>query len=132
MSEHGLRPLAFETMTVDLGLKPDRLVLRGVELRAPSGFTLYGADGEVLFPSGELRNLTLRPVDTDIDVLQRVLENAPLTGFNIQGKLWDPVPVPLPLASAVEKLLRAIIPGGDEDDGADADADADEAREPQR
>lgn len=128
------RPLAFETMTVDLGLKPDRLVLRGVELRAPSGFTLYGADGEVLFPSGELRNLTLRPVDTDIDVLQRVLENAPLTGFNIQGKLWDPVPVPLPLASAVEKLLRAIIPGGDEDDGADADADvdADEAREPQR
>ncbi len=110
------RPLAFETMAVDLGLRPDRLVLRGVELRAPSGFTLYGADGEVLFPSGELRNLTLRPVDTDIDVLQRVLENAPLTGFNIQGKLWDPTPVPLPLASAVEKLLRAIIPGGDERD----------------
>lgn len=121
------RPLAFETMAVDLGLRPDRLVLRSVELRAPSGFTLYGADGEVLFPSGELRNLTLRPLDTDIDVLQRVLENAPLTGFNIQGKLWAPVPVPLPLASAMEKLLRAIIPGGD--DGPD---DPDGEDEPQR
>jgi hypothetical protein len=108
------RPLAFETMQIELGLKPDRLVLKEVRLAAPSGFTLYGADAEVLFPSGQLRNLTLRPLDTEIDVLQRVLENAPFTGFNIQGKLWDPTPVPIPLASAFERLLRLIIPGGDE------------------
>lgn len=101
-------------MKVDFGLRPDRLSLRSVALRAPSGFTLYGADAEVLLPSGDLRNLTLRPLDTDIDVLQRVLENAPLTGFNIQGKLWDPIPVPFPLASAVEKLFRALVPGRDD------------------
>lgn len=112
--QENTRPLAFETMKVDFGLRPDRLSLRSVALRAPSGFTLYGADAEVLLPSGDLRNLTLRPLDTDIDVLQRVLENAPLTGFNIQGKLWDPIPVPFPLASAVEKLFRALVPGRDD------------------
>lgn len=124
------RPLAFETMQIDLGIKPDRLVLREVRLAAPSGFTLYGEDAEVLFPSGQLRNLTLRPLDTEIDVLQRVLENAPFTGFNIQGKLWDPTPVPIPLASAFERLLRLIMPGGDDEPapgGANPDdEDADE------
>jgi hypothetical protein len=114
------RPLAFENMQIELGIKQDRLVLREVRLIAPSGFTLYGDSAEVLFPSWELRNLTLRPLDTEIDVLQRVLENAPFTGFNIQGKLFDPTPVPIPLASAFERLLRLVIPGGDEEPAAPA------------
>lgn len=117
------RPYALETMHMEFALQPDRIRFQRVQLNGP-GITVVGDDGYLKF-NGDIE-LDLVPFDTGGGIWQDILVNAspvPFTAYKVSGKVWEARPRPLPIYSGIERLVRLVFPGDEDDEDADDEED---------